>query len=130
MSKKLSSSSPRRRGGGFTLEVQHLGEGLGGGPEVKAFARGVVVGGDESAEAFAWQGGKVGLARQEAAHSADRILDAAFLPGCVAIAEEGGDRQLVECAVAGELGAVVEGDGSAKARRQAAEQPDEMARHA
>src|ERR1700722_7050278 len=44
-------SSPRRRGGGFTLEVQRFGEGLGGGFEVKKFSRGVIVGGHEMAEA-------------------------------------------------------------------------------
>jgi hypothetical protein len=37
--------------GGFTLEVQHFGEGLGGGFEVKAFSWGVVVNGDEAAKA-------------------------------------------------------------------------------
>src|SRR4051812_12629281 len=45
-----NQSSPRKRGGGFTLEVQHLSKGLSRGAEVKAFARGVVVGGDEIAE--------------------------------------------------------------------------------
>ncbi|MFT5556870.1 MAG: hypothetical protein ACI9P3_006321, partial [Bradyrhizobium sp.] len=40
-------SSRRKPGGGFTLEVQHLSsKDLCRGPEVKAFARGVVVGGD------------------------------------------------------------------------------------
>ena len=35
--------------------------------------------------------GEVGFARQEAAHAADGVLDAAFLPGGVGIAEEGLD---------------------------------------
>src|SRR4051812_11152606 len=47
---QIPLSSLRKQGGGFTLEVQHLGKGLGRGSEVKAFARSVVVGGDKVAE--------------------------------------------------------------------------------
>ena len=94
--------------------MQHLGEGLGGCSEVKAFARGVVVGCEERPKAAVGEGGEVGLAGQEAAHPADRVLDAALLPGSVAIAEEGCDRQPMQRAVASELGAVVEGDGPAE----------------
>src|SRR5689334_12881799 len=94
-------SSRRRPGGGFTLEVQHLGKGLGWGPEVKAFARGVVVGGDELAEAGGREGSEIGLARDEAAHPVDRVLDTAFLPGRIGIAEEGLDRKTVQFQMAG-----------------------------
>jgi hypothetical protein len=68
-----------------------LGKGLGWGPEVKAFARGVVVGGDEPAEVLIWEGCQIGLAGQEASHPADGVLDAALLPGGVRIAEVGLD---------------------------------------
>ena len=61
------ASSPRRRpGGGLTIEVQQLGaEDLGWGLAVKAFARGVVVGPDEGAEASVVERGKIGLSRQQ-----------------------------------------------------------------
>ncbi|MFT5557341.1 MAG: hypothetical protein ACI9P3_006802, partial [Bradyrhizobium sp.] len=52
MAVEYSVSSWRKPGGGFTLEVQHLSsKDLCRGPEVKAFARGVVVGGDGLAQA-------------------------------------------------------------------------------
>src|SRR4029078_11809567 len=111
-------SWPRKRGGGFTFEVQHLGEGLGRGLPVKAFSRGVVVSGDQLLEADIWQRREIGLARNEAPHPPDRILDAALLPGRVRVAEEGIDRKTVQPPMAGELGAVVEGDGAAQACRQ------------
>src|ERR1700761_1944423 len=111
------SSSPRTRGGGFTLEVQHLGKGLSWGSEVKAFTRSVVVGGHEVAESAARERRKVGLAGHEAAHSPDCILDAAFLPRRIRIAKEGVDRQAAQREVAGELGTVVEGDGLAERLR-------------
>ena len=47
----LHSSFPRKREGGFTFEVQQLGqECLGWGLEVQAFSRGIVVGGGEGIE--------------------------------------------------------------------------------
>src|ERR1700744_4506402 len=110
-------SSPRTRGGGFTLEVQHLGKGLSWGSEVKAFTRSVVVGGHEVAESAARERRKVGLAGHEAAHSPDCILDAAFLPRRIRIAKEGVDRQAAQREVAGGLGTVVEGDGLAERLR-------------
>src|ERR1700732_1503844 len=84
-----SVSSWRKPGGGFTLEVQHLREGLGRGSEVKAFARSVVVGGDGLTEAAGWELCEVRLAGDEAAQAAEGVLDAAFLPGRVGVAEEG-----------------------------------------
>src|SRR3954467_13524283 len=73
-------SSPRKRGGGFTLEVQHLGESFGWGSEVKAFTRGIIVGADQGVELLVRNGGEVCLSRKEAAESADRVLHAALLP--------------------------------------------------
>ena len=67
--------------------MQHFGEDLGWGFKSKTFPWGVVVSGDEIVEAFGWQGGEVGLARNEAAHAADGILDAALLPGGIGVAE-------------------------------------------
>src|SRR4029077_16396738 len=58
-----SMSSLRKQGGGFTLEVQQLSKGLGGRAEVKAFARGVVVSGNETGKATGWGGGGGGVSR-------------------------------------------------------------------
>ncbi|WP_214018955.1 hypothetical protein, partial [Escherichia coli] len=77
------------------------------GPEVKAFARGVVVGGDGLAQAAGWQLFEVGVARDEAAHAADGVLDAPFLPGGVGIAEVRLDQEALQGKVRCELGAVV-----------------------
>ena len=106
--------------------MQHLCEGLSRGAEVKAFPRSVVVSGNEAAESSGREGGEVGFARHEAAHPADGVLDAAFLPGRVGVAKEGFDREAVQGSMAGELGAVVEGDGLTKRLRQGAKQIDEM----
>jgi hypothetical protein len=106
--------------------VQQFGKGLRGGAEVKAFSRSVVVGGDEGAKAPVWQGRKIGLAWQEAAHTADGVLDAALLPGRIRVAEEGLDRQVVQNPMAGELGSIVEGDGLAQRLRQDTKQAEEM----
>lgn len=59
------------------------------GVEVKAFAWSVVVG-----------------ANEEVADAADSIFDAAFLPGGMKVAKEGFDGELVQDAMARELGAV------------------------
>ena len=53
-------------------------------------------------------GSEVGFAWDEAPHSAN--FDTAFLPGGIGIAEEGFEMEIVEAGVAGELGAIVEGD--------------------
>src|ERR1044072_9245418 len=110
-------SSPRKRGGGFTFEVQHFGEGFSRGPEVKALAWGGVVGADERVEASNRERSEVGLARQEAAHAADGVLDTALLPRRVGITEVGFDGEPMQRLVAGELGAVVEGYCSAELLR-------------
>src|SRR6266478_7594727 len=85
----LFRSSPRKRGGGFTFELQQFVEHLRGGGEVKALSRGVVVGAEEGMEARLAQGREVGLTRNEAAHAANGIFDAALLPRRIGIAEEG-----------------------------------------
>jgi hypothetical protein len=121
-------SSLRKQGGGFTLEVQQLSsKDLRRGPEVKAFAWGVVVGGDRVAETTGWEFGEVGLARDEAAHAADGIFDAAFLPGRVGIAEESLHQEALQGKMRSELGAVVEGDGLTHRLWQGLEQAHEMA---
>jgi len=63
-------------------------------------------------EAGFWQCGEIGLAGDEAPHAADGVFDAALLPGCMGIAEEGRHAEGVEAVVAGELGAIVEGERS------------------
>src|SRR5579872_7045015 len=109
-----SMSSRRRPGGGFTLEVQHLSsKDLRRGPEVKALARRVVVGGDGFAKAAGWELFEVSVPRNEATHASDGVLNSAFLPGGVGIAEKRLDQEALQGKVRGELGAIVEGDGSA-----------------
>ena len=106
--------------------MQRFGEGLGWGFEVKAFSWGVIVGGNELSEASVWERCEVGFAGHEAAHSSDGVFDTALLPGRVGIAEEGADRQAVQLMMAGEFGAVVEGDGLTQLLGQSAEQIEEM----
>ncbi len=122
----MLSSSPRKRGGGFTFEVQQFLEHLRGGCEVKAFSGGVVVGVEEGVEALVGEGGEIGLARNKATHAPDGIFDAALLPGRVGIAEERLEVEPVERTMACELGAVVEGDGAAQVRWQRLEDRQEM----
>jgi hypothetical protein len=106
--------------------VQHLGEGLGRGSPVKALSRGVVVGGHERTEAGVRQVGEIGFARDKAAHAADGVLDAAFLPRRVRVAEEGLNAEPVKLVMSGELGAVIEGNGSAQVKRQRGEDRAEV----
>src|SRR5262245_65774457 len=94
-------SCPRRRAGGFTVEVQQFVEHLCRCFEVKAFSRGVVVGAQEGVEAALRKGCEVGLARDEAAHATDGIFDATLLTGGVGIAEESLDGVEVEHMVTG-----------------------------
>src|SRR5262249_1086747 len=121
------SSSRRKPGGGFTFEVQQLSkECLGWGLEVEAFSRGIVVGGGEGDEVLRSQGEEVGFAGQGSAQASEGVLDAAFLPGTVGVAEEGLDAELgFEAVVLGELGAVVEGYGLAQLGRQGLEPGEE-----
>ena len=113
------SSFLRRQECGFTFEVQHLvGENFSRSIIPQALARGIVVGLDQLAKAFLGQGSQVGLAGQEAAHSADGVLHPPFLPGGADIAEEGLDTPGMELVMPGELGAVVEGDTLAPLGRE------------
>ena len=107
--------------------MQHLGEGLCRGSEVKAFARRVVVGGDRLADAAGRELCEVGRAGDEAAQAAEGVLDAAFLPGRVGVAEEGLHQEALQGKVSGELGAVVERDGAAQRLWYGFEQAHEMA---
>ena len=85
------------------------------GFEGKAFSRCVVVALDQGPELVGLDRCQVGLSRQEGAHPSDGVFDAALLPGCVRIAEEGAQAELAtELVVQGELGAVVEGERAAQ----------------
>ena len=96
-----------------------ISEGLIGSQEVEALARGIVVALNASLELIGAQGGEIGFAREVAAHAADGVFDAAFLPRFVGIAEESGKaKALLKKVMLGELGAVVEGDGLAQGGRQ------------
>jgi hypothetical protein len=119
-------SSPRKRGGGFTFEVQQFVEHLCGCFEVKAFSWGVVVGAQEGVEAPIREGCEVSFARDEAAHTTDGVFDAALLPGRVGIAEEGFDGEAVKQLMTGKLGAIVESNGLAQPRGQAFEERVQM----
>src|SRR4051812_2747139 len=59
--------------------------------------------------------------------AADGVLDAALLPRGVRVAEEGLHQEALQGKVGGELGAVVEGDGTAQCLRYGFEQAYEMA---
>ena len=106
-------------GAGFTFEVQQfVPKELGRSEEVQTFSGCVVVELEEADEVFGGNVGQVGLARQEAPEATDSILDAAFLPGRVGVAEVGLDTVVMEPVVLAELGAVVEGDGLPPGARQ------------
>ena len=65
-----------------------------------------------------------------AAHAADSVFDAAFLPRFVGVAEEGGEAEASgELVMLSELGAVIEGDGLAPGGRERFEQVDEACEH-
>src|SRR5688572_3609480 len=88
----------------------------------------MVVGAGEAVELFAGEAVEVGGPGQVSSEAADGVFDAAFLPGAVGIAEEGLDTKLlVELVVPGELGAVVEGDGSSQVLGKSLEQATERA---
>ena len=71
------------------------------------------------------QGSQIGLAGQGAAQAADGMFDAALLPGGVRVTEEGLNAAGMEMVMAGELGAIVEGDGLAAVRGQGGEEASE-----
>src|SRR5882672_10406518 len=108
------------------LKCNTLREGieyLQGRAERKALSRRVVVAVDEMIELLLGDQGKIGFSGQRSSQASDGILDAALLPGCVRLAEEGPHSELgAEGAVQGELGAVVEGDGAAQLAGERAEE--------
>jgi len=65
-----------------------------------------------------------------AAHAADGVFDAAFLPRLVGIAEKGGQAEaLSEQVMSSELGAVIESEGPAQGGGQRFEQAQEAFEH-
>src|SRR3990167_5060161 len=109
----MTSSFRRKPEGAFTLQVQRLElltEHLRRSPVPQAFTWCMVVRRHQRIEITGLQCGEIGLARQAAAHATDGILDPAFLPWGMRIAEVGSHAELpVEPMVQGELGTVVEG---------------------
>ena len=71
------------------------------------------------------QGSQIGLAGQGSTQAADGVFDAALLPGGVRVAEEGLDAEGMEVVMAGELRAIVEGDGLAAVGGQGGEEAGE-----
>src|SRR5260370_3511484 len=119
-------SSPRKRGGGFTVEVQDFLEDLRRGCEVKAFSRGVVIAAEEVVETLVGESGEIGFARDEAAHTTDGVFDATLLPrgighGGVSIDGESGEEEM-----ACELGAIIEGDSASQPWWECFEERQEM----
>jgi hypothetical protein len=107
-----------------------ISEGFEGSQESEAFAGGVVVAKEASLKIVRRQSGQVGFAGEVTTESADGILDAAFLPGFVRIAEEGRQAELLsELVMSSELGAVVEGEGEAQGRGQRGEPVQEVFDH-
>jgi hypothetical protein len=75
----------------------------------------MVVDGEDGVEFALRQGVGLGFAGQVASEAANGIFDAAFLPGRARVAAVGFEVEvMLDLAVAGELGAVVEGDGSSQ----------------
>jgi len=103
-----------------------ISESLVRGQEAEAFARGIVVALDAGLELGRGEGGEISFAREVAAHAADGVFDAAFLPRFVGIAEEGGEAEVLgELVVGGELGAVIEGEGLAQGRGEGLEESEQ-----
>ena len=98
-------------------------EALGRRFEFEAFSRCPVVGSGTRCDLLGGHGCKIGFARQCATHAQDCVFNSTFLPGRMRIAEEGLDAELVvEFVVFGELGTVVEGDGTPEFSGQRSEQ--------
>ena len=111
------SSFPRRREGGFTLEVQpSLPEHFRGRPVIQALAGRIIVQLHHLRKPTRRDGNQVGIAGQPTAPAPDSVLHPAFLPGRMGFTEERLDAEGVELVMAGELSAVVEGDDLAPGR--------------
>ena len=92
--------------------MQHLVvKGLGRRAVAEALAGGIVVQLDDLRKGRFGEVNQPGLAGERAPQAADGVLHAPLLPGGAGIAEESLDTQGMEAVVAGELGAIVEGDG-------------------
>jgi hypothetical protein len=103
--------------------VQRFQEDFGWGLEVQAFARCVVVEPREVPDLGWPESREVCFPGQSTSHASNGILDAAFLPGGMGVAEEGLEAEAtVEPVMLGELGAVVEGDGLSQLAGQVGEQ--------
>ncbi len=73
--------------------MQHvLREDLSGSPEVKTLSWGLVIASCEPPQVLLRESCEVGLPWQGSPKSADRIFDAAFLPGGMGVTEEGSER--------------------------------------
>ena len=68
---------------------------------------------NEATKPLSRQGSEIGLAGQGAAQAGDGMFDPALLPRDVRVTEEGLNAEGMEMVMAGELGAIVEGDGLA-----------------
>ena len=103
--------------------MQHLVvKGLGRRAVAEALAGGIVVQLDDLRKGRFGEVNQPGLAGERAPQAADGVLPAPLLPGGAGIAEESLDTQGMEAVVAGELGAIVEGDGLASLRGEGGQQ--------
>src|SRR5271169_3593431 len=92
-------------------------EYLVGSFEAEAFSGCVVVAFEAEGEAMGGQGVEVGVSGQQAAQTANRVFDAALLPGRVRVAEPGLDAKAsAQEIVFAELRSIIEGDGLAHVR--------------
>ena len=119
----LLTSSPRKRGGGFTFEVQQVtGEYLGRGFEAKALSWRVVAAQGDVVDLLWGALAEVCFAREEATKASVGVFDAALLPWAMGVAEVGIDAEgMAEFVMVGELGAIVLGKGLAELLGEAGE---------
>jgi len=109
--RRLDSSFPRTREGGFTFEVQQVtGKDLSRSFVVKTFSWSVIIATNQPEQALIAERSQISFSRQPSTHATNGILDATLLPGRMGIAEKGPHRQLMESVVVSELGAVIESD--------------------
>ena len=92
---------------------QFLQENLRRSFKVQALSRSVIIGSNQGQQALFGQCSQVGFSRKPSAHSSDGVFNAAFLPRRMGIAKESAHRESMESVVVSELGAIIEGDGSA-----------------
>src|SRR4051794_19451116 len=115
-----------RPGRGRQVRLEHLARGA----VAEAAPRRVVEPVGEPPQGRRRERPGLGLARQEAADAAVRVLDGAFLPGAVRVAEVARHGDVpVERGVGGELAAAVEGDRPAGVLRQRPERVGDAGDH-